>query len=110
MSFEDDEYRAKLRADIRAAIEQLPSEEPDEAPALPEEQPFDPAPHREAVRRNTTYGLLLLIALLCIALYVPWVLGRPTDDTMRFHSAVVGPLMTLAGTILGFYFGAESRR
>ncbi|HET9016959.1 MAG TPA: hypothetical protein VFN57_15260 [Thermomicrobiaceae bacterium] len=68
--------------------------------------PYDPAPLRENVRAATMGGLAVLL-LLCIvgayaAVFGHWATVQDIDSLMNLTFV---PLIGLAGTALGFYFG-----
>ncbi len=109
----DEEARSEIdspRADVERSWEQLASEEIPEVPPEPEVTPYDPARSREVVRGLIAGGLLALIALLSVGAVVLVLLGRTIDDVAKLYGLVVTPLITLTSGIVGFYFGAESRR
>jgi ferric-dicitrate binding protein FerR (iron transport regulator) len=98
------------RADVQRGWEKLASEEIPEAAPQPALEPYDPARSRETVRSLIAAGLLTLIALLSVGAVVLVLLGHGIDDVAKLYGLVVTPVITLTSGVVGFYFGAESRR
>jgi uncharacterized protein YneF (UPF0154 family) len=83
----------------------------DEEPAAGLEYPDPPAPKpTDIVRRNITYALILLIAILAIGAGVIAASHRlPVTEVNELLDRLFTPIVVLAGTATGFYF-AERRR
>jgi hypothetical protein len=76
----------------------------------PGEKLYDPEPHRERMRGALAIGLVAMlggtILLGYIALWWDWASASEVKD---FLSVVMSPLVALAGSAVGFYFGGRSR-
>jgi hypothetical protein len=94
-----------LTGDFDLAARERPGPE---APV--DEEPYDPDQDRERVRGRIAYGLLALIAGLTITLMVLGAMGRSLDDLTKLHAIILTPLITLTSGIVGFYFGAQTKR
>jgi hypothetical protein len=83
---------------------------PDSLVPAPPDKPFDPEPSREKVRAHVTYGLTGTVCGLAVAAFVliagGWIAGTELDHAQFFFT----PVITLAGTALGFYFGGKTGR
>lgn len=71
---------------------------------------------QEIARRNIAYGLICLVTVLVVMSFIYlWTL--PLDEHARKHvenlmllmQLVFGPIITLAATAIGYYFGTNSR-
>ncbi len=77
----------------------------------PLEKPYNPDRVRENIRGTIAIALLVLIALMTVASYAIALWGvRSIDDIGKLHALVVSPLFALTSGVVGFYFGAQSRR
>jgi hypothetical protein len=88
-------------------------DEPDVAPTptpLPSTVPYNLGAARERMRGRLGFLLLGLIAVYTVGVTAAAaVLVRPfNEDTLSMLLAgVFTPLVTVAGTVVGFYFGSE---
>lgn len=74
--------------------------------------PFDPAKAQENARgRLATILMTLLVALTLALVIVAVVLVRPfnTETLGLLISGLLGPIVGIVGTVVGFYFGQASR-
>jgi hypothetical protein len=71
---------------------------------------WNPEPARERIRGAIAVGLVALLALIALGAIV--LLATDTlslDEVEGLLAAVFAPLLALAGTALGFYFGGQRR-
>ena len=69
---------------------------------------WNPEPTRERIRGALAVGLVVFLALIAIASFV--LLATNTialDEVQGLLTALFTPLLALAGTALGFYFGGQ---
>jgi len=99
-----------LRRDIEASYDLVAARELPEVEPPPTEKPYEPDRDRERVRGRIAYGLLALIAALTITLMVMAIRGTSLDDLTKLHAIILTPLITLTSGIVGFYFGAQTKR
>src|SRR3712207_1148881 len=73
------------------------------------QQPYSPERHRESARLWVAFWLLGILTLLVLATFVAlwgaWATIAELDTILKI---MFGPLITLVGTMAGFYFGAAS--
>lgn len=78
------------------------------APSIAE-RPYDPGPQRELARMGFGGCLLLILALVSVlpfvALEFSW---AATAELQTLLQIIFGPLVTLVGTVAGFYFGSQA--
>jgi hypothetical protein len=68
------------------------------------------APDRDAQTRTwLAYALTALLAILAMAAAYGWLVMDKTLDQLQAYMLVVSPIVTLTGTILGFYFSATRK-
>lgn len=76
----------------------------------PQTQPYDPEPRREQLRgilALAVVGLLSGTVLLSfVAIWLDWTTAAEMQDLL---SGLFPPLVALAGSALGFYFGGRTR-
>ncbi|RSZ57776.1 hypothetical protein HF313_27235 [Massilia atriviolacea] len=67
-------------------------------------------------RRNIAYALICLVtALVLMSFIYLWTLPlnesarKHVENLMLFMQLIFGPIITLAATAIGYYFGANSR-
>lgn len=65
------------------------------------------ASHTDETRRYISYGLLCLLGTLTVLTLVSFIVGWLTTDELKESGILITPVFTLAGTALGFYFGAN---
>ncbi|QSE87092.1 hypothetical protein JWS14_49500 (plasmid) [Rhodococcus koreensis] len=63
--------------------------------------------HTDETRRYIAWGLLILLALMILATLVSFTFGWLTIPELKELPVLITPVFTLAGTALGFYFGAH---
>jgi hypothetical protein len=64
---------------------------------------------QENTRRLITYILLLYLgAIVAVALVALYAEGIALDRTKDILTILVGPIIGLVGTVVGFYFGAQT--
>lgn len=63
--------------------------------------------HTDQTRRYIAYGLLCLLGLLIGGTLLSFIAGWLTVDEIKESGVLITPVFTLAGTVLGFYFGAN---
>jgi H+/Cl- antiporter ClcA len=99
-----------MRADFA-----VPSRSAQEATS-PSETPYDPGPQRERLRGWLAVWLTLLLFIVIILAFVSyWTLDPASDqpghkqvkDILELLQVLFGPLATLVGTVIGFYFGGK---
>jgi len=84
----------------------------------PESQRYDPEPQREKLRGWIAVGLVVLFALaIAVSFFLFWWFGNKTDAQKEFLSAlkdflplVLTPLTSVVSAVVGFYYGAQTRR
>ena len=66
---------------------------------------------REQTRRTIAFNMLWLIAALSIGIVTATVFGFINlDEAKDLSSATIAPLLTIFGTVVGFFFGSSSLR
>jgi hypothetical protein len=93
----------------RIEFEELPLaytiSQPNESP------PYNPDEDREKVRKWIAVGLFFLLATIVIfALAAMGLKFVPKDDIKDVLTIFFSPIITLLGTVLGFYYGEKSSR
>ena len=82
-------------------VEDLPS---------PEVKPYDPEPQREKLRGYLAGGLVLLLAVIVLLAFgTMWSKWASEAEIKDLLSTIFPPLVALAGTAIGFYFGGRAR-
>lgn len=84
-------------------------------PLTPSTSPYDPAPQRERLRGWLASGLTILLAVVILLAFVSYWRVDPSisdgqrrvKDIIELLQVVFGPLATLVGTVIGFYFGGK---
>lgn len=77
----------------------------------PAPEKYDPEPQREKLRGWIAVGLVVLFALAIAASFVSfWWLPDKTDDLKDFLPLVLTPLTSVVSAVVGFYYGAQTRR
>jgi hypothetical protein len=61
-------------------------------------------PHPDWVRACITGAVLLLLAGVIAVACWGWLSGWRTEDEIESFGLIMAPIVTLSGTILGFYF------
>ena len=82
--------------------------EPPREVSEPRLRDYDPRPARENVRGRLAFSLLGLLAALTLVLL--WVVASGTrtwDEVQGVATLTFGPIASLTGTMLGFYYGQE---
>ena len=78
---------------------------PSEAPAV-----VTLAPDRDAQTRTwLAYALTGLLAVLALVAAYGWLIQNKALEQLQSYMLVVSPIVTLTGTILGFYFSASRK-
>jgi hypothetical protein len=78
--------------------------------ALAGEKPYDPEPGREKLRGWIALSLLGLLAVVILALLLGFLAGWISAVGIKdVGLVIVSPLVTLVGTVLGFYYGTTPR-
>jgi multisubunit Na+/H+ antiporter MnhB subunit len=92
-------------------IDLIAKDRPIAAPVAPLREPYDPTRDRERIRGVVALlmiGLLIAtIAGILVSLATGW-LGA--DGIEKVSTALISPIVGLVGTVLGFYFGSQTRR
>lgn len=78
--------------------------------ATPRERDYDPEPEREKVRARIAQGLTAAVLTISILAFVLVAKGALERDEVESLQIFFTPLITLAGTALGFYFGGTQRK
>jgi uncharacterized membrane protein YuzA (DUF378 family) len=107
---EPDDQRAGSGSDDEHTWDLVAAQESPQPVPAPRVEPYNPDRDREAVRSRIAIGLLLLIGALSLGTIGLYLAGRSLDDIAKLYGLVVSPLIALTSGIVGFYFGAESRR
>lgn len=69
---------------------------------------YDPSRQREQIRSWLALGAGLLLVFTILLVTLPVVIGRRTwDDMEGLASTVLPAVLSVAGSIIGFYFGAD---
>jgi hypothetical protein len=77
----------------------------------PEREPYDPEPQREKLRGWIAVGLVVLFALAIAASFLLfWWFPDKTDALKDFLPLVLTPLTSVVSAVVGFYYGAQTRR
>ncbi|WP_328329964.1 hypothetical protein OHA70_07495 [Kribbella sp. NBC_00382] len=71
---------------------------------LRERSPKDPDRN---VRTGLAWALTLLLVALALVAAGGWLLGSKKLEDLQAYLLVMSPIVTLTGTILGFYFSAD---
>jgi hypothetical protein len=72
------------------------------------ESKFDPEPQREKMRGRIAMGLLLMVAGIVAISFISLWFGMDTDTLQTLLTIIFGPIVALAGTATGFYFGGRT--
>lgn len=64
-------------------------------------------PSREHARRQLAYWLLVLLTILVVVGCVGWLAHGTDRDRMQNYAILFSPIVTLLGTVLGFYFSSH---
>ena len=77
----------------------------------PESRKYDPEPQREKLRGWIAVGLVVLFALAIAASFFlfSWFPDK-TADLKDFLPLVLTPLTSVVSAVVGFYYGAQTRR
>jgi hypothetical protein len=77
----------------------------------PAPEKYDPEPQREKLRGYVAVGLVVLFALAIAASFVSfrW-FPEKTADPNEFLPLVLTPLTSVVSAVVGFYYGAQTRR
>ncbi|WP_425884425.1 hypothetical protein [Micromonospora sp. DT81.3] len=81
------------------------------AGTAPTSEPYNPQRHRESARGRIAATLMVLLFALCISMVaLGFILIRPVDRELLglLISGVLGPVIAIVGTVVGFYFGQDS--
>jgi hypothetical protein len=71
---------------------------------------YNPEPEREKMRGRLALGLVALLAVVIVSSLVFIALNWATvADIKTLLDTIMSPLVALAGTALGFYFGGRSK-
>jgi hypothetical protein len=71
---------------------------------------WNPEPGRERIRGAIAVGLVILLASIAVGSIVLLATDALTlDEVEGLLTALFAPLLALAGTALGFYFGGQRR-
>ncbi len=71
---------------------------------------WNPEPARERIRGAIAVGLVVLLALIAVGSIVLLATDALSlDEVEGLLTALFAPLLALAGTALGFYFGGQRR-
>lgn len=65
---------------------------------------------RDATRKWLAYALVFILLILVVVGCVGWLRDGSDADRMQNFSLLFAPIVTLLGTILGFYFSSGERR
>lgn len=77
----------------------------------PEDKPYDPVKHRDDARKNIATVLLIILAITLLFSFITlWMIGPDEDSLRDVMTAFSGPMFSIIGTALGFYFGSEGNR
>lgn len=77
----------------------------------PESAEYDPEPQREKLRGQIAVGLVVLFALAIAASFLLfWWFPDKTADLKDFLPLVLTPLTSVVSAVVGFYYGAQTRR
>jgi len=88
------------------------TKEPAPAPlGAPVEKPYDPSEDRERLRGKIAIGVLSLLGSMVVG---PFALAAchvlPLAEIKELLTITYGPIIGLAGTAMGFYFGTSKSR
>lgn len=80
-------------------------------------EPYNHQKQQEIARKNIAYWLVGLVASITIFSFVYlWSLPLEVSSTKEYVANLIlilqiifGPIITLAGTAIGYYFGANSK-
>lgn len=67
------------------------------------------APHPDRVRMYLAGAMVAILAVIVGVACYGWIMGRHLED-MQALAIVMSPVVTLVGTILGFYFSSERQK
>jgi hypothetical protein len=69
---------------------------------------FDPHPIQERVRTGVALAVIGAVILETLIVTIAFVLGAITPDSLpSVTAAIFTPMVGIAGTVLGFYFGSH---
>lgn len=79
--------------------------------AVPSVERFDPEPQRERLRGGIAVGLVVLFGFaLGASFFLFWLLPDRSSDIKDFLPLVLTPLTSVVSAVVGFYYGAQTRR
>lgn len=88
----------------------LSGEEPEsDRLGRPKDRPYDPEPEREKVRARIAYGLTAFVAIYAAGAFIALATGWAEIEDLERLQVYFTPVITLAATALGFYFGGKQR-
>lgn len=64
-----------------------------------------PPTHEDKTRRAIAIGLVILLSLLAGVGCYGWIAHPANSDHLQAFGILFSPVVTLVGTVLGFYFG-----
>jgi hypothetical protein len=96
---------APLARDPTGALSVDLTAEPLSAPIAP--QPKDPTQQRESMRGYLALAILGLFAAVILLSLIAQIAGTDQESLIRLLEIVLPPIIALAGTAVGFYFGSE---
>ncbi|MGH8524910.1 MAG: hypothetical protein ACREXY_12035 [Gammaproteobacteria bacterium] len=109
----DDESETEQESEEEEVLDlsrEEPAPPPGPAPAPAVGPEWNPEPARERIRGAIAVGLVGLLALIATGSFVLLATGTLSlEETEGLLTALFTPLLALAGTALGFYFGGQRR-
>lgn len=99
---------AEGRVDLTATEPEGPTQE---ALAPLATRPYSLARQREDMRARVALALVGLLAFVVVAAFVTlWVEGGLAEGTKDLLTLILGPVVTLVGSVIGYYFGGQAQQ
>jgi hypothetical protein len=106
----------EVDGEVQDGLPASTSENPPELTTVKTE-PYNHRKQQEIARRNIAYSLVLIVFCIIIFSFV-YLCYLPLSEKTRAYvdnlvlilEVVFGPIITLTGTAIGYYFGANSKK
>lgn len=87
------------------ALEELDFGGSGDPPKVERPRVFNPEPGREKIRGRIAIGLVILLAVVCLAGLGAVIAGKTSQEVREIMEVVLPPVVALCGSAIGFYYG-----